>query len=50
MATVHVVTIRLDAEQYEWLKAAAEELGEGMMSWVLRDIIDQARREDEGVG
>lgn len=47
MAKAHVVTIRLTPEQYEWLWDTAGECEE-TISWVLRDIIDQARREEEG--
>lgn len=46
MATVHVVTIRLSPEQYEWIQDQARQCEE-TLSWVLRDVIDQARREDE---
>lgn len=40
------VSVRLTREQVGWLKTAAEEVRESM-SWILRDLVEQARLSDE---
>lgn len=46
MGRSYILSVRLTPEQVAWLERVAEEVKESV-SWVIRDAIDQARREDE---